>query len=172
MNKPANPSRHAFLLEMEALRSAILEFVRANPECFFIQVKHALNTRFTPRQVAGAMSCMVKAGEIESLGTIKNEKRFRAIAETTETAAAKLAAKKRRNDAAYAKKYGKPTKRDAAPVEVEQSEDKPRKYQGATVDPARPWVTVHREGDTAPATDSRGQGSARSKISVNCFKLF
>lgn len=55
---------------------------------------------------------------------------------------------------------------------AEPAAPKPREYSGGKVDPARPWVTVHREGDTAPARDSRGQGSARTRVYVNCFQLF
>lgn len=70
---------------------------------------------------------------------------------------------------ALAKKAAAKAAREA---ERAAQDDAPLRHNGPRIDPERPWVTIHREGDTAPATDSRGQGAARPVVSVNCFQLF
>lgn len=194
------------LRRMEALRAGILEFVRGNPDCFFIQIKHgvAVASELDARTIAGAVSSMVKAGELVAHGEIRNEKRFRAEAEATASAEEKLATRRKIDSACSAryKKRARAKRRaeaaagerprvvallmpaapsdpankrstrasddEAMPVYATQA----KHYPGPRVDPARPWVTIHSEGDTAPAADSRGQGAARRRATVNCFQNY
>lgn len=70
--------------------------------------------------------------------------------------------------AGYKAAHGKPAKAAAA----KPAASTPPRYPGPQIDPERPWRTTHTEGSTAPAPDSRGQGAAREKVSVNCFQLY
>lgn len=130
------------MLRTQARRQAILDYVRAHPQCAITDVRAAM-PQFSETEIDGDMRRMVRWGELESLPRRHGFRPgFIAIARTTRTA----------------QEIYDSRRRDCAEDSAKRAESRPKN---------RPGYYRHEPGSLG-YTSSGGQGALRASVSIQC----